>query len=155
MIYTKTETGQSALQKRTIALTPRQRSAFILFDGKRSLADVLKTTVGLGVTEEDVGHLVQLGLLLAPEPVVVAIPLPIALSEARTRGVPSQYSQDHYSRAYPIAARLTAGLGLRGFRLNLAVEAANDLAKLQHLAPKIRVAVGPDKYQELDRALYD
>ena len=154
MIYTKTETGQSALQKRAIALTPRQRSAFILFDGKRSLEDVLKTTIGLGVTEEDVSHLVQLGLLVASAPAVAVTAVPVEISGAGTKSMPSQHAQDHYSRAYPIAARLTAGLGLRGFRLNLAVEAANDLAKLQDLAPKIRVAVGPEKYQELDRALY-
>lgn len=155
MIYTKTETGQSALQKRAPALTPRQRSAFILFDGKRSLEDVLKTTVGLGVTEEDVAHLVRLGLLTAPEDTVPVVTGPVVHSETDTKGMPSQHSQDRYSRAYPIAARLTAGLGLRGFRLNLAVEAANDLAKLQDLAPKIGVAVGLEKYEELERALYD
>lgn len=155
MIYAKTELGQSVFQKRTLALSPRQRSAFILFDGKRSLEDVLKTTAGLGVAAEDISHLVQLGLLVAPEEVASVVWAPVENHKTDTTGRPSQYAQDHYSRAYPIATRLTAGLGLRGFRLNLAVEAASDLAKLQGLAPKIRVAVGAEKYQELDRALYD
>jgi hypothetical protein len=43
---------------------------------------------------------------------------------------------------------------LRGFRLNLAVEAAGDLDKLKELAPKIREAVGPEKFLELENALY-
>lgn len=69
-------------------------------------------------------------------------------------GRPTQSAQDHYSRAYPIATRLTAGLGLRGFRLNLAVEAAGDLDKLKELAPKIREAIGSQKFLELENALY-
>ena len=68
--------------------------------------------------------------------------------------LPSQADQAHYSRAYPIATRLTAGMGLRGFRLNLAVEAAGDLGKLQELGPKIKDAVGPEKFKELEAALY-
>lgn len=50
---------------------------------------------------------------------------------------------------------MTAGLGLRGFRFNLAVEAAGNLAQLQELAPKIKEAVGPEKFRELQSALYD
>ena len=143
MIYTKTELGQSALQDRSLALTPRQRSTFIMFDGKRSMDEVLKATAGLGVTVDDVNHLVSLGLLAARAAVQAA------------DGVPGLGARAHYSKAYPIATRLTAGLGLRGFRLNLAVEAAGDLAKLQELAPKIKEAVGPEKFRELENALYD
>ena len=155
MIYTKTELGQSALQNRSLALTPRQRSAFIMFDGKRSAQDVLKATAGLGVTADDVSHLVALGLLAAsaaaPPAVLAPQPAPAAPGIA---GAPSQNAQEHYSKAYPIATRLTANLGLRGFRLNLAVEAAGDLAKLQELAPKIKDAVGAEKFKELENALY-
>lgn len=152
MIYTKTELGQTALQNRA-ALTPRQRSAFIMFDGKRSLADVLKATEGLGVTAEDVGHLLSLGLLAASGP---AVPEPAAapVSAQNADGSPTHSAQAHYSKAYPIATRLTAALGLRGFRLNLAVEAAGDLDKLKELAPKIKEAVGPEKFRELEAALY-
>lgn len=55
--------------------------------------------------------------------------------------------------AYPIATRVTAALGLRGFRLHLAVEAAGDLVTLKELAPRIMEAVGAKKFQELDEAL--
>ena len=164
MRYKKTELGQTALKNHTLALTPRQRSAFIMFDGNRSVEDVLKVTAGLGVTIEDVHHLVGSGLLAESTQPVAAVATPAANAVApvvsrapRAAGkehLPSHLDQAHYSRAYPIATRLTAGLGLRGFRLNLAVEAAGDLGKLQELAPKIREAVGPEKFKELENALY-
>lgn len=156
MIYTKTELGQSALQDRSIPMTPRQRSAFIMFDGKRSMEEVVKATAGLGVTAEDISHLLSLGLL-APAavqpPAAPPAPAP-AVSAHNADGSPTLSAQEHYSRAYPIATRLTAGLGLRGFRLNLAVEAATDIDKLKELAPKIKEAVGPEKFKELENALY-
>ena len=156
MIYTKTELGQSALQDRSIPMTPRQRSAFIMFDGKRSMEEVVKATAGLGVTAEDIAHLLSLGLLApaAVQPPAVAAAPAAPVSAHNSDGSPTLTAQEHYSRAYPIATRLTAGLGLRGFRLNLAVEAAGDIDKLKELAPKIKEAVGPEKFKELENALY-
>ena len=164
MIYLKTALGQAALQDRSVGLTPRQRSAFILFDGKRGSSEILKMTAALGITQSDLDHLLSLGLLASPSPVaqVTALesePLPPAatpvapLSSQKADGTPTLSAQAHYSMAYPIATRLTASLGLRGFRLNLAVEAAGDLAKLKELAPRIKEAVGDEKYKELDEAL--
>lgn len=174
MIYVKTVLGQSALQNRALGLTPRQRSAFIMFDGKRTVNDIMQATAGLGVTPDDVSHLVSLGLLelqastsatpalvpvsSAPVAPVTATPAPTALQSAtlafNADGLPTVHAQARYSKAYPIATRLTAALGLRGFRLNLSVEAAGDLDKLKELAPKIREAVGPEKFLELEDALY-
>ena len=57
MILLKTEMGQQVLKDRSVRLTPRQRSAFILFDGKRAVADVL--AAGMGVAQEDVDQLVD------------------------------------------------------------------------------------------------
>lgn len=153
MIYTKTELGQSAFQDRSIPLTPRQRSAFIMFDGKRSMEEVVKATAGLGVTPEDISHLIALGML-APAATQAPAAAATPVSAQNADGSPTLTAQEHYSRAYPIATRLTAGLGLRGFRLNLAVEAAGDIDKLKELAPKIKEAVGPEKFKELENALY-
>ena len=155
MIYKKTELGKTALHDRSLGLTRHQRSAFIMFDGKRSTGEVLQAVLGL--TADDVKHLQALGLLEAS----AAAPSTELPSESRPvsaqsfAGVPSLSDQAHYLRAYPIATRLTAGLGLGGFGLNLAVEAAYDVIKLQELAPKIREAVGPEKYRELEAALYN
>lgn len=163
MIYLKTESGQAALLSRSLGLTPRQRSAFIMFDGKRSVSEVLTATQGMGITEDDLSHMVTQGLLVAvastaPPPVAVRVMTAAVAAPALGKAVsevPSPVAQAHYSNAYPIATRLTAALGLRGFLLNLSVEAASDLAKLQQLAPKIRQAVGPEKFRELENALYD
>ncbi len=165
MIYVKTAEGQLALQTRSLTLLPRQRSAFIMFDGKRSVQDVIKATEGLGVHPDDVAHMVGLGLLA---PVDAAAGSALAASAAsavpaNTPAAAAPLSADaaltdaraHYSKAYPIAIRLTSELGLRGFRLNLAVETAGDLDKLRQLAAQIRVAVGPQKFAELESALYD
>ncbi|QDL36246.1 hypothetical protein [Rhodoferax sediminis] len=154
MRYTKTEAGQRALKDRSVPLTPRQRSAFILFDGKRTLAEVLSATSGLGVTMPDVDHLVELGLLAAeqdaaPVPQAAAVAAAPATTDASGLALPQQ----RYQNAYPIATRLTASLGLRGFRLNLAVEAAADYHQLEDLVPRIRAAVGEEKCLPLERAL--
>lgn len=172
MIFIKTALGQTALQNRSLALSPRQRSVFIMFDGKRTADDVMKATAGLGVTPEDVNHLVSLGVLEshashASSPAVLgqtriaapAVGTHVATAQAATlafdaNGLPTASAQARYSKAYPIAIRLTAALGLRGFRLNLAVEAAGNLDKLKELAPKIKEAVGPEKFLELENALY-
>lgn len=171
MIYIKTERGQSALHDRSVGLAPRQRSAFILFDGRRSDSEVLTATLGLGVTPADIDHMVTLGLLSPVLPSSGHAPVvptevsgpsgparePVEPRPAATPATPTAPSLDtqaHFLKAWPIATRLTAGLGLRGFRLNLAVEAAGDLAKLKELAPRIKEAVGTEKFHELEVALY-
>ena len=173
MIYLKTPRGQLALQSRSAPLTQRQRSAFIQFNGKRALNEIMQTMAGLGLTLDDIDHLVWLGFLApgaaasAPDSNVAAdiseaqgvacksIPMaPLSPASLTADGSPTASAQAHYLKAYPIATRLTARLGLRGFRLNLAVEAAGDLNKLRALAPKIKDAVGLEKFQELENALY-
>lgn len=57
MILTKTAIGQQVLKDRSIPLSPQQRAAFILVDGKRSVDDILKATQAYGVTVDDLAHL--------------------------------------------------------------------------------------------------
>lgn len=144
MKYTKTEAGQLAFKQRSPLLSARQRSAFILFDGAKTLEQVLAATAGLGVTQADVEHMLQHGLLAAPQAATVPEP-------AVSRRTPQQ----RYADAYPIATRLTASLGLRGFKLNLAVEAAKGLDDLLALLPKIEEALGAQACQPLAQALKD
>lgn len=61
MILVKTDAGQQTLKDRSVRLTPRQRSAFILCDGKRSVDDVL--SAGMGILQNDLDHMVDLRLL--------------------------------------------------------------------------------------------
>lgn len=74
MILVKTDVGQQVLKDRSVPLTPRQRSAFILFDGKRSVDDVI--AAGTGITAEEVGQMVESGLLapLGGQPVAPETP---------------------------------------------------------------------------------
>lgn len=144
MKYSKTEAGQLAFKQRSPLLSARQRSAFILFDGAKTLEQVLTATAGLGVAQADVDHMLAHGLLAATEP-QAAPPVAEAVS-ART-------PQVRYAEAWPIATRLTASLGLRGFKLNLAVEAASGYDDLLALLPKIQDVLGPKACQELEQAL--
>ena len=157
MILVKTEAGQQALKDRSIRLTPRQRSAFILCDGKRSVSEVLEA--GMGIAREDIEQMVELGLLghvggtaEAANAPAVSVPAVEALKEA-AHPAPGRSNQQRYKDAYPIATQLTGSLGLRGFRLNLSVEGTSNYEELMALAPKIRDAVGPEKAAALDRAL--
>lgn len=155
MILVKTQTGHQALKDRSVTLSPRQRSAFILFDGKRSLDDVL--AAGMGIAREDIDHLVELGMLV---PVAGASGVPAAVvSQAASPVVAPAASgrsnQQRYKDAYPIATQLTGSLGLMGFRLNLQVEGTASYEDLVALAPKIRAAVGAEKAAPLDKALND
>ncbi len=159
MILVKTEAGHQALKDRSVPLSPRQRSAFILFDGKRSVDDVL--AAGMGVAREDIDQMIALGVL---EPVGGQSTSPAA-GEASTEGAkpaaqavppPSGRSkQQRYKDAYPIATQLTGSLGLMGFRLNLQVEGTASYEDLLALAPKIRAAVGAERAAALDKALND
>lgn len=144
MIPVKTSAGQQVLKDRSVTLTPRQRAVFILIDGKRSLDDVLQSTAAAGVTREDVDRLFELGLVADSSP---------AIELAAAAPADDRSPQQRYAEAYPIATKLTASLGLRGVRLNLAVEGATSFEDLLALSPRIRDAVGPDKFAPLARAL--
>ena len=172
MVLVKTQAGQEALKDRRGSLSSRQRSAFILFDGKRTMGEVLAATAAMGITQDDVQTMIAQGLL-APlsgqsMPVFAAATTSAAGTAADldapgtdlgTIASPMEGSgrspKERYQAAYPIATELTAGLGLRGFRLNLAVEGAGSFDDLAALAPKIREAVGDDKFERLDHALFD
>lgn len=183
MILVKTDAGQQALKDRSVRLTPRQRSAFILCDSRRSVNDVL--SAGMGITQQDLDYLVDSGLLAllngmdapamvrtgsqpgtaavrpapahASSPAFLSAPVVIAaipaVSADQVQTAPERSGQQRYQDAYPIATRLIGSLGLRGFRLNLSVEGTSTYDELLALAPKIRAAVGADKAAEFDRAL--
>lgn len=163
MKFSKTEAGQQAFKARSALLSARQRSAFILFDGVKSTDQVLATTVGLGITRDDINHLVQQGFLAAVSDAVAPAasdPTPASAGATETGAVEPQAlpvsarsPQERYSAAMPIATKLTASLGLRGFRLNLAVEAASGFDGLLALLPKIQDAVGVASCVPLEQAL--
>ena len=175
MVLVKTQAGQEALKDRRGRLRSRQRSAFILFDGRRSTGEILTATAPMGITQDDVQAMIDQGLLapvagqefvspsertengsvirdVVDHGTASAMDLGTVATPAEGSG---RSAKERYQAAYPIATELTAGLGLRGFRLNLAVEAAGSFDNLASLAPKIREAVGDGKFERLDKALFD
>jgi hypothetical protein len=155
MIYTKTDAGKHATTDRSIVLSQRQRSALILMNGERSMDDILKMVAGIGFTMADVGHMVEQGLITEAPSRLSTTPKRSELTSAEPLGgfVDIDAAQSRYKLAYPVATQLTAGLGLRGFRLNLAVEAAGSYSQLVQLFPKIQEAAGAEKAKALEDVL--
>ena len=150
MKFLKTEAGQLAFKSRSPQLSGRQRSAFIFFDGSKTNEQVLAATHGLGITQGDIDHLIEQGFLVATATVSVAVAASAELAQSQVQGLTKQ---QRYMAAVRMATQLTAGLGLRGFRLNLAVEAATGYDGLVALLPKIKDAVGQTACQPLEHML--
>ena len=152
----KTETGQQAFKVRSPLFSARQRTAFIMFDGQKSVDQVLGAAASLGLSAEDVEHMVAHGFL-APAPgeaiLVLAQAAEKLAEQTATDAFKARSAQERYSEAKPLATQLTAALGLRGFRLNLAVESAAGFDELLALLPKIRDAAGARASEELERVL--
>lgn len=149
MKYSKTDLGLQAFKERWPQLSARQRSAFILFDGAKEVAQVLAATAGIGVTPADVEHMLAQGFLAADPAAIAAAEAAAVARAARSARTP----QERYTEAYPLATRLTASLGLRGFALNLAVEAATGYEDLCALLPRLREALGPQACRPFEQAL--
>jgi hypothetical protein len=148
----KTESGQLAFKERSPLFSARQRSTFILFDGQKTVQQVLAATSGMGVGQVDVDYMLEQGFL-AQIPGDVIPTVPAALSIEAIAPPSNRTDQERYHDAKPLATKLTASLGLRGFRLNLAVESAAGFPELLVLFPKIQDAVGTKAARELERAL--
>jgi hypothetical protein len=73
----RTDAGQAALARRTRELTPRQRTALFMVDGKRSVDIVLALASQAGARAVDFSELVALGLVETP-----GLPDPSALRES-------------------------------------------------------------------------
>jgi hypothetical protein len=173
MKHLKTDLGQQAFKERSSLLSARQRSAFIMFDGVKTTEQILQAVAGLGVTQADIDYLVLQGFLADVSPAAAPDSSPgsaalvtATASEAAADplerdsefGIESDRlallsKQERYAMACTLATQLTSSLGLRGFRLNLAVQGASDFDDLAKLLPKIQDAVGPKACRQLARVL--
>lgn len=167
MKHLKTDLGQQAFKERSSLLSARQRSAFIMFDGMKTTEQILQAVVGLGVTQADVDYLVLQGFLAdvspaatpsAPVAAVSGGAAVDALERDSEFGIDADRlallsKQERYAMACTVATQLTSSLGLRGFRLNLAVQGAGDFDDLVKLLPKIQDAVGPKASRQLTSIL--
>lgn len=149
-LLVKTASGQQAFKERSPLLAGKLRSAFLMFDGQRTVFDVLQATQGLGVTLADIEGLLQAQLLQEVQPQASA-PAATPATDAMDSG---RAPQERYRDAYPLAVALTGKLGLSGFRLNLSVESCSSYQELAALAPKIKDAVQAKDYAKLEQALF-
>ncbi len=158
MQLSKTSLGQQVIKDRSVSLTPPQRSALILVDGKRSDAEILKMTAAVGVTMTDLETLVALELIhdlsaIAPEQ-VAAMPSGAAQGLEPLPVPASSSNQIDFHKALNETILLCSNLGFKGFGLNMALADVNSLAKLQKLAPEIRRVAGDKKYEPLHQAIF-
>jgi len=166
MKHIKTDLGQQAFKERSSLLSARQRSAFLMFDGVKTTEQILQAVGGLGVTQADIDYLVLQGFLEDVSPAASPAPAAAVSSDASADPLErdSEFGidadrlallsrQERYAMACTLATQLTSSLGLRGFRLNLAVQGAGDFDDLVKLLPKIQEAVGPKACRQLARVL--
>ncbi len=165
MGYEKTTFGRQALQTREIHLSPCQRAIFIMANGDRPLAELVKTALSMGGGQSDIDQLVVLGMLefagsaasdTAPaffEPVdigvgsgwgetdtqklpSVAIAIePVVIAPAVPFAMPSGAEQLAQARGFLLET--IAPLGLRQTHLRRALEDADSVSELRELLPMV------------------
>lgn len=122
MYLVKTPEGQQAFKERHVDLSQRLRSAFLLFDGSRSLAQVLTATAATGVSKDDILALVTKGWLARREAPALAGEATVAVEAQPAKAVlpslaPAKVepgsTMRRYQQAYPMAVSITGGLGSR------------------------------------------
>jgi hypothetical protein len=160
----KTALGSQVMKDRSVALSAQQRSALILCDGKRNADDVVRMTAGVGVMLKDIQALVELRLVEMMDDLAASSSSPAlqtASAEAPAMPVASMIAAStpienniDFSAALNAAITLCAGLGFKGFGLNMALTGVDNLEKLQKLAPEIRRAAGDAKYKSLHLLIF-
>jgi hypothetical protein len=170
MAHSKTDTGLQAFNTRSGQIAARLRPAFILFDGTKTDEQILSITGKLGVTQSDIDYLVQQGFITgqsSSEGIRVDLDSPAQRTSQPSVGTQTPTSikdkapeptatrtpQERYRDAKPLATMITANLGFKGFRLNMAVEGASGYDELAALFPKIQAAAGERACMALEWAL--
>ena len=174
LILKKTDKGLEALRTRDPALPKHLRTAFILFDGNKSVGQVmslLPTTSPALLELEDIMRMVQAGWLELLKPSFAPrVPAPSAPVAATVRATPAAVSVssvstastqaaaitnhgERYLQAYALLGVLTGEMGLRGFRLQMSVEKAADYHGLVALLPKLRTAIEAKKLRPVEKIL--
>ncbi|MCS4292658.1 hypothetical protein M2375_000864 [Comamonas sp. BIGb0152] len=181
LILKKTDKGMEALRARDPALPHRMRPAFIMFDGQKSIEQVMALAPSAGgqlQVLEDIKQLLQQGLLellrsgdasQAPPSAnatatasdiidSLAVPAPMAQPAAAPAApltAPATISDpgERYIKAYAAASQLVSGLGLKGFRLQLQLERAQGYDGLVAILPKLREVIDAKKLRPIEAIL--
>ncbi|HSY27320.1 MAG TPA: hypothetical protein VK832_07450 [Burkholderiaceae bacterium] len=161
IIYDKTEKGQDEILTRKNHLASRMRSLLVLVDGKTNHDALLKKVAGLGLTEESIAELLQLGLIephaAQIEAVIAAPPQPIqqdAPAEKPTAILAE--GESLYQALYNFyTTTIKSTLGLRGYAMQLKVERCANIDDFKALRQTYVEAVLKSKGPEMARSLGD
>lgn len=150
MIYIKTELGRQALKTRSESMPRKYHFPFMMCDGLRDHEDILTAEARTGFSLVDLEQMFLLGFI-APLPAkTVAIkPDSVSTPAVDVRAMPTQQQANVFLDASKMATALSANLGLRGFRLNLAVQTASTLTDLDALLPQLEKVLGADAAKPL------
>lgn len=176
LILKKTDKGMEALRARDPALPHRMRPAFIMFDGQKSIEQVMalsSSTGGQLQVLEDIKQLLQQGLLellrsgdaslpsASTNELIDSLAVPAqaaspAAAPAAQLAAPAAISDpsERYIKAYAAASQLVSGLGLKGFRLQLQLEKAQGYDGLVAVLPKLREVIDAKKLRPIEAILF-
>lgn len=153
MIWTKTAFGRAEIGSRALVHERARRNLFLLIDGVRSQDSLLGSVDGIGLGDFD--QLARLGLIArgSANPPTTSRPASAESPVSRPAALQSSESQAGERPPAPgyghITAKLTqlisSELGLRGFRLTLAVEKAADLSELEPVAQRVLAEIAKRK----------
>jgi hypothetical protein len=136
LIFAKTEQGHHEIASRGFRLAARMRTLLLLVDGKRSAAELLRKTAGLGTTPGTLLELLDAGLIRQ----IATLPASRSpLARAPGDGAPAASEPDavEAARIEAIYAFYTetikSMLRLRGYALQLEVERAGTIEDFRAL----------------------
>ncbi|MFM9916683.1 MAG: hypothetical protein ACKVOX_12800 [Rhizobacter sp.] len=147
MIWIKTAIGRAEIGARALVHERARRNLLLLIDGLLSQDALLGSIEGIGPADFD--QLARLGLIAkapvgsAPSarPAPSSMPLPLSKpASLAARSTPSGGLQPAHSYGLlteKLTQMISGELGLRGFRLTLAVEKAADVSELEPVAERV------------------
>lgn len=148
MIWTKTAFGRAEIGSRALVHERARRNLFLLIDGVRSQDSLLGSVDGIGLGDFD--QLARLGLIARGSANPPTTSRPASAESPVSRPAALHTGERPPAPGYGhITAKLTqlisSELGLRGFRLTLAVEKAADLSELEPVAQRVLAEIAKRK----------
>lgn len=162
MIWIKTDIGRAEIGARALVHERARRNLLLLIDGVRSQDTLLDSVIGIG--HGDFDQLARLGLIAkggagarpAAAATAVSRPAPLPVLDDCVAERPQPPSYGAYTAK--LTQMISRELGLRGFRLTLAVEKAADVQELEPVAERVLAEIarrkGTAAADQARRALY-
>lgn len=148
MIWIKTDIGRAEISGRTLVPERLRRTLLLLIDGIRSQDALLHSVAGS--TPGDFDQLARLGLITRLQATVAHRPPQVAVTMETTSVNIDVLLDDAPTPSYAqLTTRLTqlisSQLGLRGFRLTLAVEKSAGVPELLQVAERVLAEIAQRK----------